>query len=408
MASSFSARQYFKNIQKPELLTQYYATHGITAIFDVEESTPKRVIALMLHDFYKGLEPEKKFEIERELALLDSISIKHTPGLFVALLKEKNLPHEVTQIECETIHDKVLYYYLYNKDLVEEVLFFVDFYTTRGYMTTEAKEVPVADAEYAVTELTREFTRIANKNDRVTECDVTAQTLDGLLYVQAVFEGAPNVSPSIDKETGEVDRKRTVRKLERIHIVYFPNDKEAIISYTGGKEEKLIFLDAFLRIACGGGYEDKVESYDLSVCKNPTFNFPQSDGLVSWKVKTVTFAFGIDKKKKMRLSLPSSVQEQGMAPLMTSIRELGFEQRFGSFVVEQIAFSFSFVNREKPESGIIVPCSVTSLKSSLCPLFPYDRLARTMLKQAGIYEGFIELEKKEEKGEKEDAGVSDF
>ncbi len=409
MASTFSARQYFKNIQTPELLTTYYATHGITAIFEVEEDTPRKAVLEMLYDFYKGLDADKKFDIERELAVLDSISIKHTPGLFVSLLKEKKLPYEVTQIECVSVHDKVLYYYLYNKELFEEVLFFFDFYATRGYSLYEAKEVEVADAEFAVTELTREFARIANKNDRVTECDVNARILDGLLYLQATFEGAQKVSPAIDRETGEMDRTRTVRKLEQIHIVYFPKDKEVLISYTGSKHEKLVFLDTFLRIACGGGYEDKVESYSLSVCKNPTFEFPQTDrevGLISWKVKSVTLSFGGEKKKKkIRLSLTSSIQEQGMTPLMSTLKELNVNTYLENFTIEQIAFNFSFVNHEKSDSAINLQYSVSPLKSSLCPLFHYDRLARSLLKQAGIYEGFVENKKKEDKEDGDITGL---
>jgi hypothetical protein len=42
-----------------------------------------------------------------------------------------------------------------------------------------------------------------------------------------------------------------------------------------------------------------------------------------------------------------------------------------------------------------VSCSLSNNKSSLCPLFPYDRYARTLLKQAGVDNGFVEQVKKD-------------
>lgn len=399
MAQAFSTKNYFKKIYTAQLLTEYYATHNIQALFEITDKTPRKNAITIFVDFFKSLSPLERIDIERELALISTISTKYSPALFIALLKQKKLPHEETDVECVSDHDKVLYYYLYHKDVFDEVLYFHDFYTTRGYMLYEAKEVAMDVAELAIGEFTRECMRITNKDDRATECEVQANSLDGILYVNATFEGSPVITPTRDAETGELDRTRTTRKLEQIHIVYLPGDKEIMISYTGSKQEKLIFLDTFLRIVCNDGYHDKSESFDLSLCKTPAFDFSQTNKglpLLTWKVKAVTLSFGNGEKtkKKMRLSLPSDVQENGLAPLFSTLEQLGIAS-LESFILEQLTLSFSFTNGAKPDSAITVPCSVSLIKSSLCPLFPYDRYARTLLKQAGIDKGFVENTKKE-------------
>ncbi|MFA6608418.1 MAG: hypothetical protein WCT07_00710 [Candidatus Paceibacterota bacterium] len=400
MASSFSVKNYFKKIYTPELITKLYSSHSIVAIFEITDNTPRKTAVDIMMDFYKSLSPSEKIDIEKELAIISTLSTKYAVSLFKSLLKEKKLAYEETQIECVSDHDKVLYYYLFNKDVFDEVMFFHDFYVARGYMLYEAKEVALDVAEMNTGELTREFIRIANKDDRATECDVEVKSLDGLLYISATFEGSPQITPTRNKETGEIDRTRTQRKLEQVRIVYLPSDKEVLISYTGNKQEKIIFLDTFLRVICASGYEDKVESFDLSLCKSPTFDFSQTNKglpLLTWKIKNVALSFGGDEgtKKKIRLSLPSSVQENGLSPFFTTLDELGLDAQLKNFTIENVSLSFSFTDKEKADKNVNVSCSVSLVKSSLSPLFPYERYARTLLKQSGIDKGFIEQVKKE-------------
>jgi hypothetical protein len=400
MAQAFSPKNYFKKIYSPELITEFYAKHSIVALFEITENTPRKNVVDILMDFYKSLSPSEKIDIEKEFALINTISTKYAPALFISLLKQKKLPYEETQIECKSDHDKVLYYYLFNRDIFDEVMFFHDFYITKGYMLYEAKEVDIVKAELAMTELAKEFKRIANKDDRATECDVAAQSLDGLLYVSASFEGTPEITPAKDKTTGELDRTRTVRKLEHVRIVYLPADKEVLISYTGSKYEKLLFLDTFLRLTCDSMYEDKVESFDLSAFKTQDFDFSKTNRgtpLLTWKIKAVTLSFGNGEKtkKKMKLSLPSTVQENGLHPLFSTLDEIGITSQLQSYTIENVTLSFSFTDKAKADKSVQLSCSVSLLKSSLCPLFPYDRYARTLLKQAGIENGFIESAKKE-------------
>lgn len=400
MAKAFSVKNYFKKIHTHELLADLYEKHSIVAIFGITESTSRKKAVDIMMDFYKSIEPSQKIDIEKELALVNTLSTKYSVALFLSLIKEKKIPNEETQVECKTDQDKVLYYYLYNKDIFDEVMFFHDFYISRGYMLYEAKEVELKAAEFAVTELAKEFKRIANKDDRATGCDVTAKMLEGLLYIHATFEGATELSPKRDTLTGELDRTRTVRKQEEVKIVYLPGDKEVLISYTGSKHEKLIFLDTFLRIVCGSGYQDKVESFDLNIFKNKDFDFSKTNKgtpLLTWKIKAITVSFGSGEKtkKKMRLSLPSTVQEHGMNPLFSTLDELELTAQLQSYIIENVALSFSFTDKVKSDKSANVSCSLSQSKSSLCPLFPYDRYARTLLKQAGIDGGFIESVKKD-------------
>ncbi|MCF7843589.1 hypothetical protein K9M47_01680 [Candidatus Gracilibacteria bacterium] len=395
MAKSFSTKKYFSKIHNPELLADFYEKHSIVAILGITEKTPRKTATDIMMDFYKSIEPSKRIDIEKELTLINILSTKYSVPLFKSILKQKKLPHEETTIECKTDQDKVLYYYLYNKDIFDEVLFFHDFYVSRGYMLYEAKEVEMNTAEFAITELTKEFKRIANKEERATECEVTANKLDDLLYIHVIFEGGSHISPSRNKITGELDRTRTIKKQEEVKIVYFPLDKEVLISYTGSKHEKIIFLDTFLRIVCNSGFDDKVESFNLNVFKKQDFDFTKTNKgtpLLNWKLKNITLTLGggDNNKRKMKLSLPSSVQENGLNPLFTTLDELGLTKLLQSCVIENVALSFSFLDKHKADKSVNVSCSLSTKKSSLCPLFPYDRHTRTLLKQSGIDGGFIE------------------
>lgn len=400
MAKSFSIKNYFKKIHTHELMADFYEKNSIVAILGITENTSRKNAVDIMMDFYKSLSPSQRIDIEKELAVVSTLSTKYSIPIFISILKEKKLPHDITTVECKTVEDKVLYYYLHHKDVFDEAMFFHNFYVSRGYMLYEAKKVDLISAEFAITELTKEWKRIANKDDRATECDVTIKILDGLLYVHGTFEGASQINPRRDKITGELDRTRSVRKQEEIKIVYFPEDKEVIISYTGNKHEKIIFLDTFLRVVCNCGYDEKTESFNLSLFKNQNFDFSKTNKsipLLTWKIKSVTLSFGNGEKskKKMRLSLPSTVQENGLNPLFSTLDELSLTKQFENYIIENVAISLSFQDKVNLEKSVNVTCSLSGNKSSLCPLFPYDRYARIILKQASVDCGFVEKIKKE-------------
>lgn len=396
---AFSTKNYFKKIYSPDVLVEFYKRHEIVALFEVTESTPRKNVVSLFMDFYNSLPPENKIEIEEELALIASVSSKYTPFILSPILRDRNVP-AVTQLECESDHDKVLYHYMFNREVFDDMLFFHDFYASRGYMLYEAGTVDLTAADLAITELKKEFTRIANKDDNATECDMEHKVLDGLLYLTATFDGVPILEAKKDAETGELDKSATRRKKEVVKIVYLPSDKEVLISFTGGKYEKLIFLDTFLRIVCKSGYDGKIESFDLTSFSNQEFDFSKTNNgvpILTWKVKAVTLAFGGNEKqkKKMKLMIPSTPQEHGMAPLRTTLDEIGILSDIKEYKVENVSLSFSFTHKEKADKSVQVACSLSRTKSSLCPLFPYDRLARTLLKQAHIEQGFVEAAKKE-------------
>ncbi len=397
--ASFSTKNYFKKIYAHELITEFYKRHDIIAIFEITEQTVRKNVIAILNDFYNSLSPEQKIDIQKELALLTSISTTHATELFSSLLKEKKIKKHETHIECTSDHDRVLYYYLFHKDLFDEVVFLHTFYVKPNYMLYEAKEVDLITAELKITELTKEFTRLANKEDRVTECFTESKILDEILYVSATFEGAPILTAKRDNVSGDIEKTKTTKKIEEVRIVYLPKDKEILISYTGSKYEKLLFLDTFLRIVCGCGYEEKIESFDLSSFKDESFDFSKTNRgtpLLTWKIKAVTFSFGSEKQKnKMRISLPSTQQENGLHPLFRCLEELQMKGQFKNYNIENVALSFSFTDKNKGDKAVNVPTTISLVKSSLCPLFFYHRYTRTLLKQAHIENGFIEASKKE-------------
>lgn len=397
--ASFSPKNYFKKIQSPDVLSKFYAENGIQAFFEISESTPrKRAVEIML-DFYLSLSPEEKYDIERELALIDSLSTKYAPEIFIKILKQNGAKNTEMLLECITDHDKVLYYYTHHKDIVEDAFFINDFYATKGYMLYEAKELGLDTVEMKMSECNREFKRIANKDDRATELTLETKTLDGIFYLLGTFEGAPLLTPIKNKETGEIDRKKTTRKIEQVRIVYLPKDKEVLISYSGSRQEKLLFLDTFLRTVGAGGYDDKIQSFDLSVFQDEVFDFTKwSKGvpLLNWKIKSIALSFGEGKlKKKIKMTLPSSSQEYNLVPLFSTLDELDISKKFAECRVESVALSINFTKIDNSEKAIRVGCTISPAKSSLSPLLPYDRYARALLKQAGIDKGFIEKVSKE-------------
>ena len=117
---------------------------------------------------------------------------------------------------------------------------------------------------------------------------------------------------------------------------------------------------------------------------------------MTWKIKGVTLSFGSEKtRKKMKLSLPSGMHEYGLSPLKTTLEELGLVTKWKEYAIESVMLTFSFLHMQKGDKSVQTPCTVSLSRSSLCPLFPYDRYARTILKASQIEKGFIEAVKKE-------------
>lgn len=203
--ASFSPKKYFKKIGTPSLITKYYSAHDVEAHFPITEGTPRKQIVDMLIECHKNLPPEKKIIISQELAVLDTVSNKQTTLLLPSIFKE----HKVIKnedIECITDADKMLHAYIYHNDVFNEILFLNDFYKNRSYMIYEAPEIDIKAAEYNLTELSKELARILNTEERTTDCDITGKVLNNILYVSAVFDGLPEITPTRNNETGEIGR----------------------------------------------------------------------------------------------------------------------------------------------------------------------------------------------------------
>lgn len=390
MASTrFSAKNYFKKIVSHQTLTEFYKHHNIVAIFEVTENTSRKNAIAAFCEFHQSLSPEEKIVVEEDFLRIAEVSSKYSTYILSKILKEGGLS-EVTTTECTTDHDFVLYHFLFNREVFEDLEFFHQFFANKNYMLYEAGKVSLADADFAITELTREYTRLAQKENNQATCSITTKSLGGVMYTHATI---------IETEDIEV---ATPKILEEIKIVYLPEDEEVLISYSGKKYEKLIYLDTFLRIVCKTGYEGKELSYTLSPLQNESFDFAKHKGgtpLMTWKIKGITLSFGNDKvRKKMKLTLPSSMHEYGLSPLKNTLDELALVNKWKEYSINSATFVFSFVHIQKGDKSVATPCTISLLRSSLCPLFPYDRYARTILKESGIEKGFVEATKKEKEG----------
>lgn len=386
MAKSFSAKQYFQKIYSPDLLTEFYKSHEIVALFEVTENTPRKNAVAAFFEFHQSLSPEEKITTEEDLIRVAAVSSKNSMYILSMILKERAVP-EVTTIECTSDHDYVLYHFLFNKEVFEDLEFFHKFYINKSYMLYEAGKVSLKDADFATTELTREYNRISQKEDSEVMCSLTSKILGDVLYVYGT------ITQSITEEGIEP------KVLETIKLAYLPEDEEVLISYTGKKYEKLIYLDTFLRIVCKSGYEAKELAYTLSPLQNDDFDFAKHKNgvpLMTWKIKGVTLSFGSEKaRKKMKLTLPSGVHEYALSPLKNTLEELGLVTKWKEYALDSVTLAFSFVHMQKGDKSVQAPCTVSLTRASLCPLFPYDRYARSLLKSSGVEKGFIEAVKKE-------------
>jgi hypothetical protein len=292
------------------------------------------------------------------------------------------------EVECSTDEDIMLYLFLRHDEIMEKLAFLSPFYASKGYLSYESKAVGKAVAETKLTELSREFTRIANKEDNATEQSLEHLFLDGILYVSSLFHEGYDIGQSLNEEG--TDRKRITRRVQTVRIAYLPGEEVVLVAGNVSKHQKLVFLDTFLRVVTGGGYEGKSESYDLSPLKNLAHDFiPYNKGtpFIRASVRSVTLSYA-EGKKKLRIALPSGRQYSGMQSLEETLGELGLTQKFGTFTIANVAFAFLFQNKDKQDKSVNVSCSLSPTKASLCPLFEYERYTKTILKNAGIYEGF--------------------
>ena len=160
-------------------------------------------------------------------------------------------------------------------------------------MLYEAGKVEMKDAEFALTELGREFKRISQKEDAEVNCTVEGKVLGDILYVEGVIT-EPTIEEGVEPKV-----------LGVVRVAYLPIDGEVLIFYTGKKYEKLIYLDTFLRVVCKSGYEGKEQSFSLSPTQKDDFDFAKhKDGvpLMTWKIKGLTLSFGNEKvRRKMKL-----------------------------------------------------------------------------------------------------------
>ena len=396
MAQSFSPKKYFSKITAPALVTELIGNHGGQAYLEINDQTPRKLTVQMMEDAVKSLDTEKRLEVIKDLSFVSSITSAHTASLGRKLFKKETGKDFEPEVECSTDADIILYLFLRHEEITDKLAFLHPFYASRSYISYEAKKVDEKEAETKLTELSREFTRIANKDDNATEQEMEHLFLDDILYIESKFQGSYDIESKLDAKTGEINRKHATRKIETVRIAYLPNEEVVLLAGNVSKPQKMVFLDTFLRIVTNGGYEEKIEAYDLSLLQNMSFDFvPHNKGtpFIKASVRSATLAYA-DGKKKIRFTLPASRDHANLAALRESVEELGLEERFGSFGVMNMSFGFIFQNKDKQDKAVNVSCSISPNKASLCPLFEYERYAKSILKNAGIYEGWKVKEEK--------------
>jgi hypothetical protein len=395
MAQSFSLKKYLSKVNAHPLLAELIARHGEQTIFEINEQTPRKLAVQLMEDAIKMLDTEKRLDVMKDLSYVSSITSTHTASLGKKIFKENTGKSFEPEVECVSDADVVLYLHLRHEEIANKLAFLHPFYASKSYISYEAKSTNRAETESKLTELSREFTRLANKDDNATELEMEHLFLDNILYVESRFQGSYDIANKVDAATGEINRKHASRKIETVRIAYLPTEEVVLLAGNVSKQHKMVFLDTFLRVVTGGGYEEKVENYDLSPLQNMAFDFtPHNKGTpfikASVRSATLTYAEG---KKKLRLTLPSSREHSNMHALQETAGELGLEERISLFGIQNMTFSFMFQNKEKQDRAINVSCSISPAKASLCPLFEYERYAKSILKNANIYKGWKTAER---------------
>ena len=394
MAQSFSVKKYLSKLHAHKLLGELIARNGGQAFFEISDQTPRKLAIQLMEDSVKSLDTEARIEITRTLSYISSITNKHTARLGKLLFKEETGKDFEPEIECANETDLVLYLSLRHENIADKLAFLAPFYASKSYLSYEAKSVEQLEAETKLSELSREFTRLANKDDNATEHHLEHLFLEGNLYVTSTFHEGYSIESKLNAE-GEADRKSVTRKVQTVRIAYLPKEEIVLLSGNLGKQQKLIFFDTFLRVVTGGGYEGKVESYNLSPLANLSLDFTsynKGTPFIKATIKSVTLTYA-DGKKKLRLALPSTRDHTGLQALEETLDELGLTERFPSFKIANMAFGFMFQDKEREGKAVHVNVSISPTKASLCQLFEYERYAKSILKNAGIYEGFKLIEK---------------
>jgi hypothetical protein len=396
MAQSFSTKKYFSKIFTPALISELASNHGAQLFFEINDQTPRKLAIQLMEDSIKSLDTETRIAVLKDLSYVSSITSAHTASLGKKLFKEETKKEFEPEIECVSDHDVVLYIFLRHEKIADKLAFLNPFYTSKSYISYVAKKIEKDVAETKLTELAREFTRLANKDDNATEQEMEHLFLDNILYIESKFQGSYDIESKLDAETGEITRKHVTRKIEKVRIAYLPHEETILIAGNVSKTQKMIFMDTFLRIVCNDGYEGKTEVFNMDPLKNLSLDFTQYNKgtpFLRASIKSVTISYA-EGKKKLRLTLPSTRDHSGMQSLKDTLDELGLEERWGSFEIINMTFGFMFQNKEKQDKAVNVNCSISSTKATLCPLFEYERYTQSILKNAGVYEGFKLVEKK--------------
>ena len=388
--ATFSLKKYIGKIYAYELWNELLKGHKVTAFFEISESVPRKAAIDIISDTFKGIDIGKRIDIEKELSYISTFSTPFAASLYKKLLTKELGSTFEPEIECPTDADMVLYCFLRHRELLERVLFLHDFYTSKSYMAYEAPNKEINFIEKS-SELIKDFERLANKDDNATEAKIAFEELDNILYLSVLFEGRYQVEPKINKESGELDRTHSIRKVERVFIAYVRDEERVLIRGTVGRTALTHFLDSFLRIVCESAYEGKKESYDLSTFKNLAFDFVSHNKgtpLLRWKIKAISLSFA-NGKKKIRLALPSEQHSVALAPLSETLDDLGMISKYDSFTIDSLSLVFTFNDKEHEGKSINVSTSLSPKKNGLCALFPAHNYVRKLLTLTGIDKGFV-------------------
>lgn len=395
MASSFSTKKYLSKVFSHQLISELISNHGAQAFFEINDQTPRKLAVQLMEDSIKSLDTEVRLAVLKDLSFVSSVTSSHTASLGKKLYKQETKKDFEPEVECTSDTDLVLYFFLRHEEVANKLAFLHPFYKSKSYISYEAPNIEATEVDLKLPELHREFTRLANKDDNATEQELEHLFLDDILYLESKFQGSYDVENKIDAKTGEIDRKHVTRKIDTVRMAYLPQEQVVLVAGTVSKQQKMIFMDTFLRIVCGTGYEEKIETYNLSPLKNLSFDFVEYNKgtpFIKASIKSITLSY-TEGKKKLRIALPSSREHNNMSALSETLHELDLIEKFPSFDVVNMTFGFMFQNKDNPEKGVTVSCSLSPTKATLCPLFEYERYTKQLLKNAGVYEGWKVVEK---------------
>lgn len=389
----FAPNNFFRHTKKVELLKKFFEEVHSLPDFPVQTESPERKETVeTVTEFYSNISPEKKEDVDRDLATINRMATERGISLLNDLAQKYGASLDLEDYLDDGFHDRALFYFLEKKELFKEAVAIDEFYDQHGWKRHTAPNVETSVIENKKEELRTAFEKIFRADTRGRYCFVETYPRENMLYTVITFEDYPQVEPQIKK--GQVDRLSVYRPLKEVYFLYTPSDEELQIKYRGSWQEREEYLATFLKVVFNKELEKMGRTYNLDAFKSPTFSLDFGEltyDVESWVLRVIDLEFKGDKKK-VRLTIPSKdASRTGTSDMWMLLNILGLDQKLNQIRINSVELSIRFKNPSGKRSTKTVPFSINWKDTcSLGNLDEFERKANRILETSNIDYGFTQ------------------